>query len=319
MPELISATDDHSAATVRAAEARLFDALRVTAEERTIAPGGLGARLRVLDYGGTGPPVLCVHGLGMSSAAWAPLAAHARGLRLLAVDLPGHGLSEPFDYSGVDLRAHARDLLEGLVEQLDVPNAPVAGNSIGAMMPLWRAADPEGWSPTAVIALGEPAVAFADARARFPLWVLATQGLGRAVLRAPAPGAAHRAVLGLALGRGALRAAPPALGEALHAAARRRGHAATAASLVRRVHRLRWPQPGNPLSEAELGRIRARCLFVWGDSDRFLAPDRGAHCVAQIPGARLEVVRGGHAPWLDQPERCGELLTGWTAAAGAPG
>jgi len=274
-----------------------------------------GVRLRVLDYGGGGPPVLCVHGVGMSAAAWAPLAAHARDLRLLAVDLPGHGLSDAFDYSGVDLRAHARDLLEGVVEELAVADAPVAGNSIGAMMPLWRAADPEGWSPTSVIALGEPAVAFADARARFPLWVLATPGLGRAVLRAPAPGAAHRAVLGLAIGRNAMRVAPPALGEALHAAARRPGHAATAASLVRRVHRLRWARPGNALSEAELARIRARCLFVWGDRDRFLASDRGAHWVARIAGAQLEVVSGGHAPWLDQPERCGELLTSWVAAA----
>lgn len=288
-------------------------------EERTISLGALDARVRVLEYGGDGPPVVCLHGVGMSAAAWAPLAAHVRGLRLLAVDLPGHGLSDPLDYSGVDLRTHGRALLESLVEHLHVPDAPVAGNSIGAMMPLWRAADPQGWSPKSLIALGEPAVAFADAVGRFPLWLLATPGIGRAVLGAPAPAAAHRAVLGLALGRNALRATPPALGEALHAAARRPGHAATAASLVRRVHRLRWPRPGNPLSDAELARIRARCLFVWGDRDRFLAPDRGAQWVSKIPGARLEVVSGGHAPWLDQPEGCGELLVRWITAAEAPG
>ena len=54
---------------------------------------------------GEGPPLLFVHGAGMTVAVWAPLLAH----------LPGCGLTAPFDYRGVDLREHARAFLSLLV------------------------------------------------------------------------------------------------------------------------------------------------------------------------------------------------------------
>lgn len=61
---------------------------------------------------GSGPPLLLLHG-GLGEAfQWGPLLAPlARKHRVLAVDRPGHGLADPFDYSGVDLLAHARRFL----------------------------------------------------------------------------------------------------------------------------------------------------------------------------------------------------------------
>ncbi len=53
-----------------------------------------GGSLAALDHGGTGQPVLLVHGSGHNAAAWTPIAA---GLlpdhRVVAVDLRGHGHS----------------------------------------------------------------------------------------------------------------------------------------------------------------------------------------------------------------------------------
>ena len=59
--------------------------------------------MRVLEAG-DGPPVVLVHGSGMSGSTWAPLMPYLPANRLIAVDLPGFGLSDPFDYSGRSLR-----------------------------------------------------------------------------------------------------------------------------------------------------------------------------------------------------------------------
>jgi pimeloyl-ACP methyl ester carboxylesterase len=89
---------------------------------RATLPSGL--TLRVAESGGAGaPPILLVHGWGASIYMWrdwfAPLAA--AGFRPLAVDLPGHGLSdkpsEPGAYTLDAQVAVLRELLvaEGLV------------------------------------------------------------------------------------------------------------------------------------------------------------------------------------------------------------
>jgi pimeloyl-ACP methyl ester carboxylesterase len=44
---------------------------------------------------GRGPAVVLLHGVSESAAIWALLFPELRGFRLLAVDLPGHGLSDP--------------------------------------------------------------------------------------------------------------------------------------------------------------------------------------------------------------------------------
>ena len=54
-----------------------------------------GIHLRYRDSGGTGPAVLLLHGIGGSLELWAQQFVEAnRNLRLIALDLPGHGLSD---------------------------------------------------------------------------------------------------------------------------------------------------------------------------------------------------------------------------------
>ena len=55
----------------------------------------------------TAGETLLVHGGGGSATVWAPLMSELTRYRLLAVDRPGSGMSDAFDYGGVDLRRHA--------------------------------------------------------------------------------------------------------------------------------------------------------------------------------------------------------------------
>ena len=83
---------------------------------------------------GTGPPLLYVHGgLGGAFEIVPILRALAENHRVLAVDRPGHGLADPFDYRGVDLLGHARTFLRDILDALELPTVDVVANSIGAL------------------------------------------------------------------------------------------------------------------------------------------------------------------------------------------
>jgi len=78
-----------------------------------------------------GPPLLLVHGLLSDSTTWdraiEPLAA--RGVRVLALDLPGHGCSDkPRDSYLLDYFAAA---LDRFLDALDLPAVIVCGHSLG--------------------------------------------------------------------------------------------------------------------------------------------------------------------------------------------
>jgi pimeloyl-ACP methyl ester carboxylesterase len=59
-------------------------------------------------------------------------------------------------------------------------------------------------------------------------------------------------------------------------------------------------------------------LMIWGDEDPYGRPEIGHRAGTRIPEARLEVVPGRHAPFLDDPERCGTLINELLAARPRP-
>src|SRR5262245_64326026 len=108
------------------------------------APDTLVRRIRwsqgttqLLDLG-TGAPLLYVHGgLGGAFEVVPILEALAENHRVLAVDRPGHGLADPFDYRGVDLLEHARTFLGDVLDAVELPTVDLVANSMGA---LWSVA-----------------------------------------------------------------------------------------------------------------------------------------------------------------------------------
>jgi pimeloyl-ACP methyl ester carboxylesterase len=68
------------------------------------------------------------------------------------------------------------------------------------------------------------------------------------------------------------------------------------------------PRPENFLSETELRQLTVPVLMIWGDQDPYGGPEIGQRACALMPDARLEVIPGRHAPFLDDPEHCGALI-----------
>jgi pimeloyl-ACP methyl ester carboxylesterase len=291
---------------IQAAERDLFTTLGADVEEFFLDLARTGLRVRVLSHG-RGPAVVLLHGVSESAAIWAPLFPELRGFRLLAVDLPGHGLSDPIAYSRGQVREHARALIEDILDVLGLDQVPVIGHSLGGMFALWHVAAGSG-RICQVVAIGEPGAALPGVRVRMPLSLLTVRGLGAAVLRSPSPRRVYRRLLAQGMGSADIAAAPDPLIEALRLSARRPGNARTVASLMHAIDRFRRPRPESVLTSAELAAITTPTIFILGSDDPYLSIERARPSIGQIHGATLYEVPGGHAPWLVDAQHAAELI-----------
>ena len=292
---------------IRDAERNLFAAVGADLDEFFVDLPQTGLRVRVLSHG-RGPAVVLLHGVSESAAIWAPLFTKLRHFRLLAVDLPGHGLSDPVAFRRGQVRKHAGRLIDDILDALGLDEVPVIGHSLGGMFALWHVAAGSA-RISGVVAIGEPAVALPGVRVRMPLSLLTVRGLGTAVLRSPSPRGLYRALLAQGLGSAEVAAAPDALIEALRLSVRRPGNARTVGSLMHAIDLFRRPRPESVLTSAELAAIMTPTVFIIGSDDPYLSIERARPSVDQIRGARLYEVPGGHAPWLVDAQRAAELIT----------
>src|SRR5688572_27076484 len=89
--------------------------------------------VNVADFGGEGPPMVLVHGLGGSHVNWVRLGPLlAERARVLAPDLPGFGYTPPKGRS-VTVQANAQWLDRFIAEVIGRP-AILVGNSMGGLI-----------------------------------------------------------------------------------------------------------------------------------------------------------------------------------------
>ncbi|MGH2812432.1 MAG: alpha/beta fold hydrolase [Actinomycetota bacterium] len=68
------------------------------------------------------------------------------------------------------------------------------------------------------------------------------------------------------------------------------------------------PYLHNPKLAARLARIKCPTLVIWGEQDGLAPVEYGKRYAALIPGARFEVIPGGHLAILEQPDLVSRLL-----------
>src|SRR3954454_23463060 len=81
--------------------------------------------------GGTGDPVVCIHGLGGTKASFLPtVAALADTYRVIALDLPGFGESDKPIAAPYNAPYFANSVA-ALMDELEIDSAHIVGNSLG--------------------------------------------------------------------------------------------------------------------------------------------------------------------------------------------
>lgn len=279
------------------AQRAFIDAVIPTATVRRI-PWSEG-ETQVIEAG-EGPPLLFVHGGFTQATDWIPLWPHlAQRYRLMAVDRPGHGLADPYDYRGVDTRQLAVRFLADVLDALGLDQPAIVGNSLGGRWSVELALRHPNRVAQLILA-GAPA----GSKARVPVQMLAmrwpvTRPIVRRIFRRAEPE-------GIRDFYGKVNVVHP---EGLSqefllatAAGQRRNHQsllsfATRAMTYSSIH-------PDLLLPDKWQEVQVPVHFIWGNGDVFDSPATGQAAVPRVAGgADMTIVPGaGHLPWLDEPE-----------------
>jgi 2-hydroxy-6-oxonona-2,4-dienedioate hydrolase/4,5:9,10-diseco-3-hydroxy-5,9,17-trioxoandrosta-1(10),2-diene-4-oate hydrolase len=286
------------------AQRKLLERFGVDARSRFLEIDGPVRRAHALDAG-SGEPIVLLHGGGSFAGHWASLMPELEGYRLIAIDRPGHGLSDRFVYSrDVDVRAHAVDFLDRVLDALGLDEeVAFVANSMGGLWAFWLALD-RPHRVSRLVQLGCPAVLL-ETSAPLGLRLTTAPFLGRALLALEPPSQAQVLKLLGRLGDRHPLERPAEFVEAYLEAER-----LFAESWFSLVKRFTGPVRRRDISlgAAELGRVRQPVHFVWGEHDVFGPPSVGDEAVAILPEASIDVLPTGHLPWLELPARVGAIV-----------
>ena len=266
-----------------------------------------GLRLHYLDAGPRdGPVLLLVHGYSASSFDWMPWIEHlARRHRVIAIDLPGHGLTaaKPGAVFTVDgLIA----IVAALVAALHLPRFLLVGHSMGGQV-AWHYALDHAARIAGLVLVG--ATGWADERPGPPPLVFR--------LLASAPGRWALRHLNLApLVRRGLRNAVTDAALVTPALVRRTTDLVLGAGHRRILTELQV-RGGDASRLSGLAAVAVPTLIMAGEADRLVPLDHARRFAAAIPGASLVTYPGiGHMPMQEIPERSAADLEAWIAAFG---
>jgi pimeloyl-ACP methyl ester carboxylesterase len=273
-----------------------------------------------VDFGGSGPDLILIHGLGGSTTNWDAVApALAKIGRTRAIDLPGFGLTPP--RSDFHLDTH-RDSVIAYLETMEGPFTLI-GNSTGGLLSTMISA----YRPDLVerLVLVSPATppAFPDPRLDWPTAIrLAIQATplvgelyGRHFIRSNSPEELVRKSLSMITHKpGRI---PMDLIESSREMARirtklpwaeyatARTATAVAASYARRSAFVEMVR-----------RIEAPTLVVQGVSDHIVSPTSVEWLCSLRPDWDLvQMDDTGHTPQMDAPLRFVEIVQDWLATA----
>ncbi len=254
-----------------------------------------GQRMAYLDVG-RGPAVILIHGFGGSMWQWEhQQTALSTNFRVITPDLVGAGLSDKpeIDYRPDELLAFFLEFMD----QLQIPEANVVGNSMGAGLAIGMALDHPARVSNLVLIDGLPAHVMDH---------LSSPTLRRA-LETSVPSwliSAGNWLFGWSMTESILREfihdpalITPAVLDRSNRNRRRSGQFRPMLTIGKNLPL--WEEHFAP----RIGKITQRTLILWGEEDRVFPIKAGETLAQTIPGSRLiRIPQAGHIPQWERPD-----------------
>lgn len=280
----------------------------------------LGGPVHYIDFGGSGPPLVLVHGLAGSALNWMAVGHElAARHRALALDLRGFGRT-PLG-PGSRLRDNQL-LLDRFLREVVGSPATLVGSSMGGLLAVRQAADHP--QTVAHLVLVDPALPWRRGRPFDPaLWALSaalvTPVVGGSVARRRARRWGAERVVAAAFELCCSepgRISPEVVGTHVALEAERIMDPRSQRALVQAARSLAWA-----LGRSEVGtyrRVQVPTLVVQGDGDR-LVPASFSRAIGSRFAWQLVVLPGiGHLPMLECPAEFLDVTERWLQARQRP-
>jgi pimeloyl-ACP methyl ester carboxylesterase len=273
-----------------------------------------------LDFGGSGKPLLMVHGLGGNALNWMSVGpVLAKDYHPYALDLAGFGQTPLFNRSAA-VGPNA-DLVHSFIEKVIGEPVMLMGNSMGGHIAILEAADHPSW--VSAMVLVDPAIPSVHVYQRYDALVLGVMaaasipGLGLNLLewRVRELGAERLVQQTLDLVCADRSRIEPEVVEAHIQLTREReqlgrqnGRAFLQAS---RSISFRM---ADPRFWSRAAKVQTPTLVIHGSLDRLIPLAAAQELAHRRPDWTLEILEGvGHVPMMETPKEFMRVLTSWSA------
>ncbi len=270
-----------------------------------------------IDFGGSGPTLLMVHGLAGNALNWMAVAPEiARTHHALAIDLAGFGQTPLFGRTAT-VGANAA-LVHDFIEKVVARPVSLMGNSMGGHIAILEAAAHPDWVNSLVLV--DPAIPGVHVRRPEPMMLgamaaLSVPGLAQTLLDRQLRGLGPEALVQRALEL--VCAEPSRVDQAVVDAhvniTREREHLGpqNARAFIQATRSIGL-RMADPRFWARAASVKAPTLVIHGGLDRLIPPAAARDLVRRRPGWELEIIEGaGHVPMLETPDLFMSVLEGW--------
>lgn len=277
----------------------------------------------IIEYGGTGPLAVCVHGLEGSAYNWRLIAGGlAQRHTVVAPDLSGFGYTEPLDRPPtVEYNA---SIVADIIRHYGGP-ALLIGNSMGGLVSLLAAADtPELITGLVLVGTAGPVGSWSrlNPATLAKLGIPLVPGFGPKLIdayratRSPEEGVVEAYEFVTADPSSVDRVA---FNDALEIAELRRGQPWATASLVEATRSIATWVMRRKRYTTMIHRIPHPALIVHGTRDEVVQVDTTRWIARERPDWTVAYMKGiGHVPMIEAPDRFMQIFNAWADAGYDP-
>jgi pimeloyl-ACP methyl ester carboxylesterase len=287
---------------------KLFEIEGISPISKYIETNGPVKRIHYIEAG-KGEPLILIHGGGGNNSHWYNLIKPLQEkFRLFVIDRPGCGLTEAFNYRGVDMIKHPVEFIKSFMDAIGINKTSFLSNSMGGYFTVRFALEfPERINK--IILIGAPAGL--DNNTPFLMRLFGIKGLNSfftSIIVKPSLNGIKTAFKQI-ITPNADRL-PEELFECCYLGGLLPGAEQSWKTLLERVITLKGKGFNKQFDITEVvTRIQNPILFVWGDKDKFAPPSVGETAVHQMKNATIKIIENaGHQLWWDDPLMCSELI-----------